>query len=161
MPKTTTSVPEAWRDSVIDRVSEITIVPNEMRSRFCLSGFIEDCMLDTLGPPRLVTSASPLRLMRTIWLAILVLVFGGCGGTEVHREPPEILGERKSQQGEVIQQLVGERTITRKPVLLSPDGPTKSIKYADKYVLLERDKTRHVVPDEQGRRVRNCGGFGR
>ena len=101
----------------------------------------------------------PLRLMRTIWLAILILVFGGCGGTEVHREPPEILGERKNQQGEVIQQLVRERTITRKPVLLAPDGPTKSIKYADKYVLQEGDKTRHVVPMNKADEFRNCGRF--
>jgi len=100
-----------------------------------------------------------LRLMRTIWFAIPILVFVGCGATEVHREPPEILAERKSQQGEVIQQVIRERTIKRGPTLLTPEGPKKSITYDDKYVLQERDKSRHVVPMNKADEFRNCGGF--
>ena len=87
---------------------------------------------------------------------VVIIMLFGAGCTQVSHET-SVVGERTNQQGEVIQQVVRERTVKTRPVLLAPDGPTHSIRYEDKYFLRTKDNSRHEVPTVREDAFRNCG----
>ena len=72
--------------------------------------------------------------MRTFTHIILVLLVVGCGPTQQHHRPPEVLAERKNAQGEVLSRFIRESDYTTRSVL-SPDGSSTITKYHTKYFL--------------------------
>jgi hypothetical protein len=74
-------------------------------------------------------------------LGVSSFAFVGCvPWYTVHEGTPKVVGERKDSEGNVTQQILRKVNNSSKEVLLTPEGPHKSVKFKDEYFLQENDK---------------------
>ena len=85
------------------------------------------------------------------WLtygAVSLLCYcSACGSKpQVHREAPEIVGQRTNEQGLATQRIVRETSYSSTDVLLTPEGPKKRTDYQIKWFLEEPPGRRREFP---------------
>jgi hypothetical protein len=104
--------------------------------------------------------------MRSVWFILAALMIAGCNRPQEHIDPPQVVGERKTSTGETTDRFIRQVRYSSRDVLLTPEGPRKSLHYDTRYFLQHGDEpscelkflqnTKMLFGDE----LSHCGKFG-